>query len=285
MTNLCVHLDADDRLAIAEAAAGEGSRKGAWDDFGMMTQYFRPAMIGVATILALQLSAQAKAQVQACDDLPHVCAQQRAEEEMAKPPPRPTGDDGEEAPPYFDGAASRISAAGNLAEFIKTKSKKEFEEKMKDPKFAAFVERYNKGGWEFFPSPPDSKPGEYCSAFYTRRTQSILIVGPGPDLKGGLVLYLDDGIPKPRTMKRVEITFDQGDGSPQTVTARNQKLPGGNMGFFALAIPSIENLLTGMEDEAVFTIKTAGYLGTFEWNDGLTARKELEKCMSAGGRT
>ena len=255
------------------------------NDFGVMTmQYFRPALLGVATVLALQFSAQAQAQAQACNDMPHVCAQQRAAEEMAKPPPKPTGDDGEPASPYFELAASRISEARNLANLIKTKSKKQFEEKMKDPKFAAFVERYNKGGWEFFPSPSGSKPGEYCSAFYMRRYQSILIVGPGPDLKGGLVLYLEDGIPKPRTMKPVEITFDQGDGSPQTVTARNQKLPGGVMGFYALAIPSIENLLTGMEDEAVFTIRQPGqYWGTFEWNDGLTARKKLEKCISAGG--
>ncbi|WP_439568302.1 hypothetical protein [Sphingopyxis sp.] len=285
MTDLFVHADAPDRLAATikrrrDMALSPTLCDGivaSWKRYGVAGRVF-----GIGLFAALSgMSSPALA----CADLPHVCAQKKALEDMAAPPPKPVGADGEEAPPYFDGAASRISAAGNLAEFIKTKSKKEFEEKMKDPKFAAFVERYNKGGWEFFPSPPDSNPGEYCSAFYIKRSQFILIVGPGPDLKGGLVLYLDDGIPKPRTMKPVEITFDQGDGSPQTVTARNQKLPGGDMGFFALTIPSIENLLTGMEDEAVFTIKTPGYLGTFEWNDGLTARKELEKCMSAGGRT
>jgi hypothetical protein len=68
------------------------------------------------------------------------------------------------------------------------------------------------------------------------------------------------------------------------VKVLNQKLPGFGWGSFALAIQSIENLLTGMEDESVFILEQPGYYGKFEWHDGLTARKELEKCLSAGAQ-
>lgn len=246
----------------------------------MTMQYFRPVLLGAATMLALQLAAPA----QACTDLPNICAQQQALEERAGPPPKSSGVDGEPASPYFDPVASRLSEVGSLAELIKTKGKK-YEEKMKDPKFAAFVDRFDKGGWEMLPAQVGAKPGEYCGAFYMKGNWAILISGPGGDYKGAMLIFWKDGIPTPATMKKVEVTLDQGDGSPQTVQVFNQKMPGFGMGSFAFAVPTIEDLLTGMEDEAVFIIEREGYgSARFEWHDGLTARKGMDKCLSAGGK-
>jgi hypothetical protein len=247
----------------------------------MMLQYFRSTLLGAATVMALHLSAPA----QACTDLPHICAQQQALEEMAGPPPKSTGDDGEPVSPYFDPVASRLSEVGSLAEIMKTKSKK-YEEKMQDPVFAAFVERFDKGGWEMLPPHPDAKPGEYCGAFYLKGNWAILISGPGGEYKGAMLIFWKDGIPTPAKMKKVEVKLDQGDGSPQTVRVFNQRIPGFVVGSFAFAIPTIDDLLMGMEDEAVFTLSMPGYMGDtrFEWHDGLTARKEMDKCLSAGGR-
>ncbi len=246
-----------------------------------MMQYFRPALLGAAIVMALQLSAPA----QACTDLPNICAQQQALEDMAGPPPKSTGVDGEPASPYFDPVASRLSEVGSLADLMKTKGKK-YEEKMKDPKFAAAVELFDKGGWEMLPTQAGAKPGEYCGAFYTKGNWVILISGPGGDYKGAMLIFWKDGIPKPGTMKKMKVTLDQGDGSPQTVQVFNQKMPGFEVGSFAFAVPSIEDLLTEMEDEAVFTIEPEGYNSArFEWHDGLTARKDMEKCLTAGGKS
>lgn len=84
-------------------------------------------------------------------------------------------------------------------------------------------------------------------------------------------------------MKTISVTLDQADGAPQKVKAFNYRLAGDAWGAIALAVPSIEAALDGMEDTQSFKLLVGNKkVAEVEWQGGLKAKSKLESCLSRG---
>jgi len=250
----------------------------------MMMQYFRPALLGAATILACQLSTPA----QACSDLPNICAAQAQHyqqmNDIAATPQR--NDDG----PYDDGgpASERprdpmAQAMADISGVAEASSAfgAELQQRMKDPEFKAAYDRYHKGGWDFFQDSNNPKPGEYCSALYMKGEAMVRISGPGKDYDGAMLTFSGPGITGSPDVKKIKVTLDQSDGTSQSVQAFNYKLPGEVYASIAFAVPTIEAALAEMKETWGFDVLVEGKsVLKIDWNDGLAARKQLENCLS-----
>lgn len=249
-----------------------------------MMQYFRPALLGAATISAFQLSAPAYA----CSDLPNICAAQAQHyqqmNDIAATPQR--SDDG----PYDDGgptgerprdpmaqAMADISGIGEASSAFSG----ELQQRMKDPAFKAAYDRYHNGGWDFFQDSNNPKPGEYCSALYTKGDAMVRISGPGSGYDGALLTFSGPNISGSPGVKKLKVTLDQSDGTSQSVQAFNYQLPGEVYASIAFAMPTIEAGLAEMKEKWGFDVLVNGRsVLKIDWDGGLAARKQLENCLS-----
>jgi hypothetical protein len=149
---------------------------------------------------------------------------------------------------------------------------------MKSPKYQAYM----RGGWEFFQGKNGAQPGESCTAMFWRKDAIVVLSGPGGDYKGAFLTFFGKDVPRPASVKTINVTLTQNNDAPQTVKAFNFKLPDTSFGSIGLAVPTIEAALAGMEDTIRYDLVTDGKsVVNIEWNGGLAARDKLRKCLSA----
>lgn len=154
------------------------------------------------------------------------------------------------------------------------------DERLQDPGFRKAYERYSNGGWDYFQDNADAAPGEYCAAFYWKGNGMVRLSGPGGDYQGALITFWGPNIPTPKDVKTISVTLDQADGAPQKVKAFNYHLAGDAWGAIALAVPSIEAALEGMEDTQSFKLSAGGKtVAEVAWQDGLKAKRKLQSCL------
>ena len=143
------------------------------------------------------------------------------------------------------------------------------------------VQRYLTGKWRFFPSPKDGKKGEYCNALFSREGVILTLAGPGGDYKGALLTFMSADIPRPETQEAVKVTLIQNDEPPVITTALNYSSPNHAFGSIVFPVPTIDALLTNMEDIQRFDLQINGKsIAKIRWHSGLAASAELRKCVN-----
>ncbi len=227
--------------------------------------------------------------VRACSDLPNICEQQRQHWESlndtgaaieAINQAEAEAQEWQSPPPPYDPTQARLDVAvGTLQLFADSvaDSVDKIEQLNKDPKF----QRYNNGGWDFFQDKVDAAPGEYCAAFFWKKDGFVRVSGPGGDYQGALLTFWGENIPRPKKVEKIKVTLTQSNEPPQTVQAFNYIMPGDAYGAIALAVPSIEAALAGIEDVQSFDLAINGKsVAKVKWHGGLAARDKLSKCVS-----
>lgn len=220
----------------------------------------------------------------ACSDLPNICAQQAQHHQqmidIAATSPQGVEDPRYEAPPV-DPMQTRMSVATGMIQMMQRSvdDAAKLAALKKDPRYG----RYENGGWDFFQDHANPRPGEYCAAFYWKKTGLVRLSGPGGDYPGALLTFWGEDIPRPDSVKKIKVTLSQSDGgAPQTVEALNYYLPGDGYGAIALTVPSIDALLDNMLDIHGFDLAIKGAsVAKVDWDGGFSARDKLKKCVSA----
>ncbi|WP_240230386.1 DUF2794 domain-containing protein [Devosia lacusdianchii] len=250
-----------------------------------------------ATVGLLVLSGQA----QACSDLPNICAmnaqhhQSMVDISAGYAYGDYYGEDEYYGDDYYDSGYYSgdldysaysddpgRSLSNEAASFVSAVAAQQaaLAERLQDPGFAKAYERYTNGGWDYFQDQAGARPGEYCAAFYWRGDGMVRLSGPGGDYPGALITFWGPDIPTPGSVETITVTLDQADGAPATVKAFNYHLAGDAWGAIALAVPTIEAALDGMEDRQSFMLSIGGRMvAQVEWRDGLTAKSQLERCL------
>lgn len=184
-----------------------------------------------------------------------------------------SGSSASSASPTPDPIASRLKKI--LSETSALQSNfAERERIMKSPRYQAYM----RGGWEF----SEGKNGEFCTAIFWRKDAILSLSEPGGGNKGAFLTFWGKDVPRPASVKTINVTLTQNNDTPQTVKAFNYKLPDQSFGSIGLAIPTIEAALAGMEDTIRYDLATDGKsVVNIEWHGGLAARDRLRKCLSA----
>lgn len=151
--------------------------------------------------------------------------------------------------------------------------------------FAHLSTDYYKGAWTL----PDlakrkAKPGEYCTVLFGSSGGLVGLFGPGGDYRGAMLVFWNDGLPKPAEQKIITVGLGQNDDTKvQTVKAFSYAEPHGGLGAVALAVPSVEALLSTMEDQQRFRLLIDNkLLVDMGWHSGLKARDALRNCVGQG---
>lgn len=152
--------------------------------------------------------------------------------------------------------------------------------------------RYLSGGWTLFPTSVsgETAPGEYCVASFFKASMNpdandapvmINLSGPGGDYEGALLTFASEAIPKPDTMQMIAVTLTQNNEPSVTVQAFNYSVPDLPFGVIALAVPTIEAALDGMEDVQSFDVAIDGRsVANTTWHSGLRVRDEFRRCLN-----
>lgn len=200
----------------------------------------------------------------ACSDLPNICAAKAVGSGTINQPRDPAAE-----------------AMADVYSFGEDVTGYDLKKKMKSPRFKAAYERYQKGGWEYFQDSNNPKPGEYCSALYTKGGAMVRISGPGGDYGGGLMTFTGPDISASPDVKKIDVTLNQSDGTSQSVQAFNYQLPGEPYASIAFSVPTVEAGLAQMKEKWGFDVLVKGKLVLkIEWAGGLAARKQLQNCIS-----
>lgn len=178
---------------------------------------------------------------------------------------------------YHDPTQIRLTVATGVADIMSTNASK-MEELKKDPRYQTYLN----GGWEFFQDTRQPKAGEYCAALYWKKDSMVRVSGPGGEYRGALLTFWGPDIPKPAKQQMLKVALYQNDEAPQEVKAFNYLLPGYEYGAIAVAVPTLDALLSNMEDKIRFELKVAGKsVAKVDWHDGLLARDKLRQCTLA----
>ncbi|MDP5016273.1 hypothetical protein FJR11_17870 [Anabaena sp. UHCC 0187] len=141
--------------------------------------------------------------------------------------------------------------------------------------------RYLTGKWRLFSSPKGEKKGAYCNAFFSRDGVILTLAGPGGEYKGAGLIFMSADIPRPKTQEVVKVTLTQNNEPPVTVKAFNYSNPDHSFGSIAVAVPTMDALLTNMEDVQRFDLQIDGKsIAKIMWHSGLVAKAELRKCLN-----
>lgn len=162
-----------------------------------------------------------------------------------------------------------------------------------------FREKIVAGWWEFMQANSKAKPGETCAAAFLRAKRvprpggvdlfesgvMVTLFGPGGDYRGALLgfapLTRDDAFPKLQNGQKILVTLKQGDEAPATLNAIYMKVAPSAPPLIVFAVPTIEALMGGMEDNWSFDVIYQGQsIASIEWHDGLKARDELKRCLA-----
>lgn len=164
-----------------------------------------------------------------------------------------------------------------------------------------YHEAITAGWWEFMQAKSNATPGEYCAASFLRAKRLkekgqpdspnegvvVTLFGPGGSYRGALLAFSplgDDStaaFPKLPSGSPVMVTLIQGNTKPVTLNAIYMKPRPKAPPLLAFAVPSIDALMQGMEDNWTFDVTYQGRsIANIEWHDGLRARTELKKCLA-----
>lgn len=164
-----------------------------------------------------------------------------------------------------------------------------------------YRERMIAGWWEFMQVNSAAAPGEYCAASFLRARRLaepgqqdrmkdgavVTLFGPGGSYRGALLAFSPLGedsaaaFPKVPSGKPVLVTLKQGNIKPATLNAIYLEVKPSGLPLLAFAVPNIEALMKGMEDNWTFEVLLDGKsIVNIEWHDGLMARNELKKCLA-----
>lgn len=179
-------------------------------------------------------------------------------------------------PRAYDPMQAKINQA--LGDMLEAQKRIEDKAKlMKDPRYKAYVN----GAWTYFQDSNSKKPGEFCSAFFTREQGFAMLSGPGSGYDGAMLTFWSMNIPKPKAVRKIKVTLKQTDDKPQTVTAFNYYNAAHGMGAIALAVPSIEAALAGILDKHEFELLVGGKsVAKVKWHSGLAMKKKLTACVA-----
>lgn len=142
-------------------------------------------------------------------------------------------------------------------------------------------QRYANGGWQYFQDAPNAKPGELCTAFFSKKSSYVAVTGPGTDSPNAYLTFWGADVPRPVDVKRVKVTLAQSGGDPpQTVMAFNTFNPASSLGGVTLAVPTVDALLDNMLDVHNFSVSMNGKkVAEVEWTGGHAARDKLKACL------
>jgi hypothetical protein len=161
-----------------------------------------------------------------------------------------------------------------------------------------YREKIIAGWWEFMQVNSKAKPGEYCAATFLRAKRvkqergdgmsdgmMVTLFGPGGNYRGALLgfspLGKDHAFPKLKNRQPVKVTLKQGNVAPVTLNAIYMEVSPTAPPLIVFAVPSIEALMNGMEDNWRFEVIYEGKsIADIEWHDGLKARDELKMCVA-----
>lgn len=198
-----------------------------------------------------------------------------------------------------DGGVDSFDVLGSVMD----KTKKEINTKsiLKANKEEAerFREKIIKGWWEFIQGKSGAKAGEYCTATFLQAKRdprpkmdlfkesiAVMLAGPGGDYRGALLGFMpidsENAFPKLQKGKPVMVTLRQGDEKPVTLNAIYTTLANkSSTPVIVFAVPSIEALMEGMEDNWSFDVTYQGRsIANIKWHSGLKAREELKQCLA-----
>ncbi len=157
------------------------------------------------------------------------------------------------------------------------------------------------GWWEFMQAKSNALPGEYCAASFLRAKHVVeagkidemkagvvvTLFGPGGNYRGALLAFSllgsdsAEALPKLPSGKPVLVTLTQGNTKPVTLNAIYMETRPKAPPLLAFAVPNIDALMKGMEDQWSFDVSYQGRsIASIEWHDGLKARDELRKCLA-----
>lgn len=185
---------------------------------------------------------------------------------------------------------------------VMDKTKKEINAKtiLKGNKAEAerFREKIIKGWWEFMQGNSKAKSGEYCMATFLQAKRDsqagrvdafkdgtvVMLSGPGGSYRGALLGFmpLDDAndYPKAKSGQPVMMTLKQGNEAPVTLNAIYMTVGKTSRPMIAFAVPNIQALMAGMEDNWSFEVIYQGKtIASANWHSGLKAREELKLCL------
>lgn len=161
-----------------------------------------------------------------------------------------------------------------------------------------YREKIITGWWEFMQANSKAKPGEYCAATFQRAKRvkhervdgisdgmMVSVFGPGGNYRGALLgfspLTNDHAFPKLKSGKPVLVTLKQGNEKPATLNAIYTELGPTAAPLLLFAVPSIEALMDGMEDNWSFEVVYQGKsIAEITWHGGLKARDQLKQCLA-----
>lgn len=230
----------------------------------------------------------------ACSDLPNICQMNAYHHEQMNDYGRQAAENyywqqqeemeyrsqqyyDDEPTRYYDPTQVRMTVATQALQTLSSEALK-IEELKKDPRYQTYLN----GGWEFFQDSVKPKAGEYCAAFYWKQDGFVRVSGPGGDYQGALLTFWGADIPKPEKQETIKVALYQNDEPPQEVKAFNYVLKGYDYGAISFAIPTVDALLSTMEDKQRFELKIKGKsVAKVDWHDGLKARDQLKQCITA----
>lgn len=169
--------------------------------------------------------------------------------------------------------SSRPQTPEELAEAIRRN-----EEKEKEKRELAL------GKWTVDSLPtPD---GRLCTAVFAKYTpegggkdQGIIgIMGLQEPKKDAWLIFYGADLPKPRGVKKVNITLQQNDEPPHTVRAFNYRLSK-HVGTVAFTVPGLAAALQGMSDNQSFKLWLGGKMKmSIRWTNGFAGIQQLQQC-------
>lgn len=161
-----------------------------------------------------------------------------------------------------------------------------------------YREKLIAGYWEFMQVNSQAKPGEYCAAAFLRGKHvkhervdnvsdgiAVTLFGPGGNYRGALLGFSplgdDHGFPKLKSGKPVLVTLKQGNIKPATLNAIYTEMSPTAPPLLVFAVPSIEALMGGMEDDWHFEVIYEGKsIADITWYGGIKARDQLKQCLA-----
>ena len=164
-----------------------------------------------------------------------------------------------------------------------------------------YREKVIAGWWEFMQARSGARPGEYCAASFLRGKRVkrervdgisdgvvVTLFGPGGGYRGALLgfspLTQEHAFPRLGNGTPVRVTLRQGNLQPATLNAIYAQTSATAPPMLLFAVPSIEALLAGMEDDWHFEVIYQGVsIADIAWHDGLKARDALKRCLAGAG--
>ncbi|WP_129775298.1 hypothetical protein [Peristeroidobacter soli] len=201
------------------------------------------------------------------------------------------------------GAAPAPAEAFDVLGSVMDKSQKQLDPKrileLNKEEARQYREKILAGWWEFMQANSQAKAGEFCAATFLRAKRepqvggedsfkegmTVTLFGPGGDYRGALLAFAplmdDHQFPKLQAGQKVLVTLKQGNEAPATLNAVFMTVGATARPMIAFAVPSIDALMAGMEDNWSFEVQYQGQsIADIAWHSGLAARDALKRCLN-----